>query len=434
MIKKIQAFLEKYIAPIAEKLNSSDIIKALSRGMMYTMPVVLGVSILAVVVNLPIDQWQAFLKDSNLSAVCNQLLAVTMNLLAPYVVLSIGYNHGKLKGVNGITSAIVSLSLFLVFMPLVVNEGERSVSYMIDVSYLGSNGIFMAIVLGIVVSWGYSVLMKKLAIKLPDAVPSMVTDSLSPTFVAIILFTAAFFIKWAMTFTSFGNLFDLVNQILATPIMNIGSSPLALIFAYSFASLLWFFGVHPSAILNVFSPAISICLFGNMEAFMSGTPVTELPHLTFAIIYAMMSIGGSGNMLGLGINMLTAKSERYKALSKMAFIPSIFNISEPMMFGVPVVLNPTFFVPMVISTPIIGFVAWGLSSFGLGNSLNPAVMSPWVMPKPISALMSGGFGLLVISLVSLVIAVVLYYPFFKVADKMALDEEKAVLEGEAYAE
>ena len=431
MFSKMQAALEKYIAPIAEKLNGSDTIKALSRGMMYTMPITLGVCILAILVNLPIEAWTTFLTNSGLSAVCNEVLTVTMNMLALYIVISIAYNNGKQKGINGITTAVVTLGVFLVLMPLVVTTEGRSTSYMINTAYLGSSGIFVAIVLGVLVSNIYAFLMKRISIKLPESVPTMVTDSLSPTFVAIIVFTITFLIKWGLTFTPWGNLFDMINQLLATPIMNVGSTPWAIIIAYTFSNILWFFGVHPSAIMNVFSPAISICLLGNLEAFMAGTPVAELPNLAFVTIYAAMSLGGSGNLIGLAISMLTAKSERYKSLVKISAVPCLFNISEPMMFGVPVVLNPIFFLPMILATPICSFVAWGLCGLGLSNAMNPAVMAPWVMPKFISGFMMGGFGLMLVVIICIVISTLLYYSFFKIADHEALKEEAQVKAQEA---
>lgn len=426
----MQGTLDKHIAPIANKLNGNDVIKSLSRGMMYSMPITLGVCVLAVLVNLPIEPWTAFLSSTGLDTTCNAVLTVTMNMLALYLVISISYNLAKIKKVNAITAALITLGVFLVLMPLVVQTEDRSTTYLINTAYLGSSGIFMAILLGVIVTLIYVFLMKHMKIKLPKSVPTMVVDSLSPTFVAITMFTGAFLIKWALTFTPWGNLFDCVNTLLATPIMNVGSSPLAIIFAYSFSCVLWFFGVHPSAIMNVFSPAISICLLGNLEAFMAGTPAAELPHLAFVTIYACMGIGGSGMLLGLAISMATAKSERYKALFKIAAVPSLFNISEPMMFGMPVVLNPTFFVPMVISTPVVGFLAWGLCALGLNATPNPAVMTPWVLPKFISGFLMGGFGLMAIVLICLVVAVLIWYPFFRVADKQALEEEQAAVASE----
>lgn len=434
VMDSMQGALEKYISPVAAKLNGSDVVKGMSRGMMHTMPIMLGVCVLAVLVNLPMEGWQAFLTGAGLSAVCNELLAITMNMLALYMVVSIAYSFGKLKGANGVTSALVTLGIFLVLMPLKVEVAERRASYFIDTTYLGSKGIFLAIILGLAVSGAYAWLNKRMNIKLPSSVPTMVVDSLSPTFVAIVMFTGAFLIKWGFTFTPWGNVFDCVNTLLAAPIMNVGSSPLAIIFAYSFSCILWFFGVHPSAIMNVFSPAISVCMLGNLEAFMAGTPVAELPHLAFITIYAVMSLGGSGQLIGLAISMIGAKSARFKSLFKVAAIPSLFNISEPMMFGVPVVLNPAFLVPMVIATPVTGSVAWGLAELGLNASFNPAVMAPWVLPKFVSGFLQGGFGLFVIVALCMVIATAIWYPFFRVADAAALKEEQEALGNVAEAE
>jgi len=425
MFEKLQDNLEKYVSPLAGKLNNSNLITAMTRGLMYTMPVILGVSLLAILVYLPIEGWQNLLTNTNLGPVTNELLSVTMNSLAIYMVVAISYSYGKLKNHNGIVVAVISLAVFLSLIPLNVLVEDRATMYSIDTSYLGSEGIFIAITLSLIVSGLYVWLKDRISIKLPESVPPMVSDSLSPTFVAIIIFTLTFIVKWLLTFTTFGDIFTLINTVLAAPLTNIGTSPLAIILAYSFSAFLWFFGVHPSAIMNVFSPFISVALLGNLEAFMAGTPANELPYLTFVTIYMCMSIGGSGQLFGLSLNMIRAKSERFKSMFKLTFIPNLFNISEPVMFGVPVVMNPVFFLPMVLATPLTGFLAWGLTNFGLNNAMNPAVISPWVLPKFIAGFLTGGIGLMIIVLICMILSFLLYYPFFNMADKQALEEEQA---------
>lgn len=420
----IQGWLEKHVQPFAEKLNKSDAIKAMSGGMMYSMPITLGVCILAILLNLPIPALQGILNSTGLAAIGNQVLNVTMNMLGVYIVACIGYSYANAKKMSGMTSAVICLAVYLIMLPITQLGEGRAVQNLIDISYMGSKGIFVAILIGMFVSILFCWLMPRVGIKLPDSVPPMVMNSLTPTFAAMIIFLIAFIAKWALTFTSFGNLFDLVNTVLAAPIMNVGSSPWAIIFAYTFSNLLWFFGVHPSAIMNIYSPAISYCMLANLEAFQAGTPASQLPHLAFITIYACMGIGGSGNMIGLALNLIKAKSERFKAMFKLAGIPSLFNISEPMMFGIPVVMNPIFFIPMVCCTPICSLVAWTLCKIGMNNSLNPAVYTPWAMPKFISGLMMGGFTLMIVVLICTALATLIYYPFFKMADEQALKEEQ----------
>lgn len=419
----MQSTLERYVSPIAEKLNENQAIQSLTRGMMGTMPIMLGVCLLSIIVNLPIEPLSAFLASSGLADAANGVLTVTMNMLALYVCVSISYTYAKMKGENGICTAMLTLGIFMVMVPLVVQvEGRSSIS-LINTSYLGSQGIFVAIALSLLVVSLYSFLMKRMKIKLPESIPTMVSDSLSPTFVAIVMFTLALLVKWGFTFTPWGNLFDCVNALVATPIMNIGTSPVSFILVYTIACFFWFFGIHPTAILNVYSPVLSASLIANIEAYTSGTPSALLPFLIISVLRVCVNIGGSGEGIGLALCSLTAKSERYKALSKVAIVPALFNISEPLMFGMPVVMNPTFFIPMVFVQPICLLAAWGMTALGFANALNPAASTPWVVPNLISSFIAGGFGFAAMILVIIVLATLLWYPFFKVADNQALREE-----------
>lgn len=419
-MNKLQTFLESHLGPLAEKLNKSDIIRTISMGMMSTMPITLGVAILAILVYLPIPAWQALISGAGIQEIGVQVLTVTLNMLAPYEVIALARAYATIKNSNVINSIIVALGAFFVLCPLNIIEGTYSNSYTISTSYLGSNGLFLAMILGILIPSIYRFLMKHVGIKLPDSIPPMVTDSLSPTFAAMIIFAGAFLIKWGFSLTAFGNLFDFFNSVVAAPVMKLGCSVPALLIAYTFSNLLWFFGIHPSAILSAYGAAIGVAVAGNVQAYMSGQP---LPYLQFQLVYALLTMGGSGILIGLSLSMLTAKSERYKSLRNLGFLPSLFNISEPIMFGFPVVMNPIFFIPMVISVPLCGGVAWIMSSMGLGSSLNPAASMPWIMPGPITAFLQGGFSYLLIAVVVVLISTILYFPFFKMADNEALNEE-----------
>lgn len=133
--------------------------------------------------------------------------------------------------------------------------------------------------------------------------------------------------------------------------------------------------------------------------------------------------GGQGATLGLVISMIRAKSERYREMFKLTSIPSLFNINEPLIFGMPIILNPLFFIPMAIGPLVMGLAAWGMASLVDLTNYNPTIAFPWTTPAPITMFFRGGLTLLLISIVSLAISVVIWYPFFKIADKKALAEE-----------
>lgn len=420
----IQGFLNKWLGPIAEKLSGNKGVQAISGGMMATMPVVLGIAGIAIFINLPIEPLTEFLESSGMSLVGNQVMSVTMSLLAIYMTVTIGSRFGKSLGLNGTTCAVFTMGVFLVLMPLqVVTVDETSTTYILP-SYLGSNGIFMAVLLGLLVPWIVSLLMDKLEFKLPDSVPPMVTDSLSPTFAAIVVFTACFLIKWAFTFTPWGNVFDMVTALVGAPVMSIGSSVWAPIVVQSLSMLFWFFGVHPNAITGIYAVVSNACMVANLEAFLAGEP---LPYLDWQIMWTILNTGFTAEALPLAVCLLTAKSERYKATSKLAIVPAIFNITEPMMFGVPVVLNPFFAIPMVAVKAVVGLVTMVFVRTGFISTLNPAVSLTWIMPFPITATLMGGVGFLFVALIGFAISFCLFYPFFHMADDVALKEEAAAV-------
>lgn len=424
---KIQNIMDKTIAPVASKVADSKMLDALMGGMMCTLPMTLGVSVIAILINFPIPGFSDWVVSSGLMATGNSILTVTMNMMGIYISFFIGLRWGKVCGLSGYTGGIVSGAVFLAFMPQQSFEDIPMASF-INTSYMGSNGIFVAILLGLIVPKVTAILMSKLEIKLPDMVPPMVADSLSPMFAAIVLFTAVWFAKWGLSFTPWGNLFDMINTLIGTPVTMVGASPLAYIIVCSLQSIFWFFGVHPNVMLNFYAPVIMACSAANTEAIIAGE---ALPYGAWAVVALGTAIGGQANALGISISLLFTKSERFKAIRAIALVPSLFNISEPLMFGLPVVLNPTYFIPFVLNIPVCAIVVQALYALGLGAAFNPTIQLPWVLPQPVIAFMQGGIGCLVISVAVLAVSVLMYTPFTLMADRQALREEQAALEESA---
>lgn len=424
---KIQNIMDKTIAPVASKVADSKMLDALMGGMICTLPMTLGVSVIAILINFPIPGFSDWVVSSGLMATGNSILTVTMNMMGIYISFFIGLRWGKVCGLSGYTGGIVSGAVFLAFMPQQSFEDIPMASF-INTSYMGSNGIFVAILLGLIVPKVTAILMSKLEIKLPDMVPPMVADSLSPMFAAIVLVTAVWFAKWGLSFTPWGNLFDMINTLIGTPVTMVGASPLAYIIVCSLQSIFWFFGVHPNVMLNFYAPVIMACSAANTEAIIAGE---ALPYGAWAVVALGTAIGGQANALGISISLLFTKSERFKAIRGIALVPSLFNISEPLMFGLPVVLNPTYFIPFVLNIPVCAIVVQALYALGLGAAFNPTIQLPWVLPQPVIAFMQGGIGCLVISVAVLAVSVLMYTPFTLMADRQALREEQAALEESA---
>lgn len=419
----MQGVLEKYVGPVAQKFTSFKLVQGLMTGMMSTMPVTLGVALLSILVGLPIAPLSDFLNSTGIAAVINDVLVVTMSLSALYMCASVSYAYGKVLGNTGMASVVASIGVELLLIPL--GRTEEGLTYL-PTSYMGSNGLFVALVVALAVPALLNFLMKHMALKLPDSVPQFVSDSLSPMFCAIVIFTGFTLLKWGMTLTSWGDVYTCVNAIISAPIMGLGSSPAAVLIYFTLCNVLFFFGIHPSVLMAVYMPVISACGLANTEAFLAGQP---LPYLEFIILFSI----GSSDALGMELALLTAKSERYKALSCVALVPAIFNISEPIMFGTPIAMNPYMFIPYILLKPVAWLCAFVGFSLGLGNAFNPTISMPFVVPLPISNFFTGGIGLVIIVLASIVAIAALFIPFVRIADKQALKEEAEARAAEAAA-
>lgn len=421
---KFQNSIEKLMGPLAAVISTNKFIRALTAGFMSSMPITLGTALVAVLSNLPISPWQKFLVSTGLYQVSQDFISLTLSLLAIYIVVTISYNFTVAEGKNGIVGAIISSATFVSLMPIQNVEINGALTKTLLVSNMGSNGIFVGMIVGLIIPWIFCKLMdKNLQLKLPDTVPPMVSKSIAPTFVAMIIFTGVFLLKWGCTLTEYKDIFNMVATIIAKPVMYFGTSPWAMIFMMTFMNLCWFFGIHPSPILSCYMPVIMAAAVANMDAFLAGKP---LPYLAFGLIYTAIYVGGNGNTLGLCVATLFAKSEKYKVMRKMVIPANIFNINEPIIFGFPIMLNPLYFIPMVFTSLVSGTVAMFLIKI-LPVSLNPTISLPWVTPGFVTSIMSGGFYLFLIWVISLAIHFVMYLPFFRIDDANAYKEEQVIL-------
>ncbi len=416
---KLQTVMEKVISPIAKKMNENKVIKALASGMIATMPVSLGVAAICVLVTLPIPGWTDIVNSAGFSYIGNEIMSVTLSALAIYLVINVAYNYAQAEGENGMTAATISLGIFLMMMPVFI-EGKDYFLQAIETKYIGSDGIFVGMLISVLSSMAYCKLCKKnLKLKLPESVPPMVTNSLSPIFIAIIMFTFMAVVKYLFYISPYNNIFNFFNSIIAAPILKFGATPAAIIAVYTFAGLMWFFGVHPSPIISTYGVVLTTAMTANIEAFNAGN---VLPYLSYYIIYLCLFFSGTGNTLGLTLCFSKAKSERYKSMKAISLVPNLFNINEPVIFGTPVILNPIFLIPMILNTLLPGLLGWAVTSF-VTISINPTIEMPWVTPTFITAFIQGGIPLFLLILGCIVLTTIVWYPFFKIADDEALKEE-----------
>lgn len=424
-MKKLEMLLDRFIGPIAQKMSDSDTIQAVAEGFMRTGPITFGIALFAILGNLPIDSYTTWLNEVGLKVHFDAVLNASMNIIALYVVFSVGYCFAKRKNQGAIACGFLSLLSFLIIMPQTVVGKEGDVTAF-AIKYLGGSGILVGLIIALLVGYIYVFLCKKgLSFKMPEGVPPMVSESLSPMFIAMIIVTIAFLIRVGFAFTPYINAFDFFEQTIGGVILKFGLSVPTIFLLYFVANLLWFFGIHPNTVYGPFTPLAMTIMMTNIADLQAGNPIT---YATLSLVSIFAAFGGNGNTLGLCISMLTAKSQRYKKMLKLAFLPNIFNINEPLIFGMPVMLNPIFFIPMVFTNVVLGLL--GLFATTIFEfAYNPTMaLLPWTTPIFVRALLAGGISLLIMILILLVVNTVMYYPFFRIADKKAVEEERAAME------
>jgi PTS system cellobiose-specific IIC component len=433
---KLEALVER-IAPATTKMQENLYVKSMMGGFMATMPVLMFGALCSMIVGFPVEAWTTWVKPTALGAALQAGVDGTTNLLAVYVVLAIGYNVGKNLNKDVLATAVSGLLAFLLVTPFtttLTDAAKTVVPSVIPMSWLGPQGVFTAIVTGLlaprifawVVDRGWKIVM-------PDSVPPAV----SRPFEAIVPFgiIGALFllVRAGFAATPYGHFGAFLYTTLAQPLAGLGNSFWAWVVIFLVVHILWLLGIHGT--LVAFSVLLAVLIGPATENQAAGAAGQPLPYLlTITFGFAVLQwIGGPGNLLGLSTNMLLAKSQRYKSFGRIAFLPSVFNIIEPIIFGFPLVFNPLMAIPFIL-TPLVN-LALGYMLMASGIIAVPWVALPFsvfTMPViPGGFLLGGGWTFGVFMIVAYLISVVIYLPFFRVADRQALAEERAVEASEA---
>lgn len=422
-----QSVIDKYVLPIATKFGSNKAIQSISAGLMYTLPLTLGASMFSILANFPIPSVNTWINNTGLTEQFNALLGGTLNIIGFLIAFSIPYSYTKLldkSRSNPLMAAFLSVASFITLMPQSVGEENLpALSY----DYLGSSGMFVAIILGLLIARVYVKLSqnKKLLIKMPEGVPPMVSQSFEPLIVAVIILIGVVIVRIGLSYTQMENMFNLIQTFIGNPITKIGGSVPAFILIGMLANGLFFFGIHPNAINSALIPLLMNMTLVNITAYQEGT---AMPYKDIMIVNSFLNNDAVGSTLSLIIAILIiGKSKRYRSFAKISAIPNVFNINEPVIFGLPIMLNPILFIPFFLSTFITGLIGYIGSVSGFISYYDPVLAlgmaSVWTIPKFITSFFIMGWQGLLLRLISIAIMVMVYMPFIKALDNQELSKE-----------
>ena len=333
------------IAPLARKLGENRYLSVLRDAFMLSFPLTMFGSIVVVINNLPFfnDQTKALL--SNLFG---NGQSATMSIMTVFVTFGIGYYLCRSYDVEGIFGGAVSFASFLILTPFMVTSAKgEEVTGVLSLDRLGAKGMFIGMIAVFLAAEIYTRITKKgWQIKMPASVPPAVSKSFAALIPAILTLSVFLVINAVATGLFKVNMHDIVYQLIQAPLTGLGSSLPATLIALFFVQFLWFFGLHGQIIVNsVMDPIWNTLMLENLEAYKAGK---ELPHIITKPFMEVFTVGLGGSGMTLAVVILMAfvlKKKQYQDVGRLALAPGIFNVNEPVIFGLPIVLNPTILIP-----------------------------------------------------------------------------------------
>ncbi|MBS9398811.1 PTS sugar transporter subunit IIC [Pediococcus acidilactici] len=411
---------------ISEKMGAvanNRYLTAIRDGMAVIIPVSIIGSFFTILLNLPIDAWKAFIQPY--ASMLSIPMYYSISLMAVYCVFSITSSLCKFYDLDTVsTSVLAEMSFFiLAIVPNVLSAktaGMEPGTYL-PLANMGAQGLFTAILCAIfsveVVRFFYK---KNLIIKMPEGVPSAVGKSFSALMPGVVIIVVSFVLKEILKLD--------VNGILTwifSPIGYFGHDTfLSAVIPVFLITIIWLFGVHGMVIATpILYPYWYANLNANTDAIAhGGAPVH---FMTEQFFQWFVWVGGAGATLSLAILLaFFSKAKFSKTMGAVTIIPAIFNINEPLIFGIPIIMNPYFAVPFVLAPTAMAAVTY--LAMKLHMVAYTTAVAPWTLPGPIGAWMATGFDwrAIVLCIVNILISMMIYWPFFKAYDKNQLKLEK----------
>lgn len=417
-------FLERSLVPIADRMNNNRYLTALRDGFMVALPLIIFGSIFVVIANLPfLDRLIGEEAFATYQDALGPASAATLSIMGLFVIIGIGYKLAERYELNAIYGGVVALASFLILTPQVL-EGVDGV---IPTASLGAQGLFLGILTAFVSVELYRFFVnKKWTIKMPPGVPDAVANSFSALIPISLTLTIFLAVRIIFSYTPFGTVQEFIYTVIQQPLTALGSGLPATIIAVMLIQVFWFFGLHGQIIVNsVFDPIWYALNDENLQAFMAGTELPNVVTKQFIDTF-LVGMGGSGMTLAVIILIfIIGRSRQVKELGKLGGPPGIFNVNEPIIFGLPIIMNPMVIIPWIIAPVVVTIITYLAMSIGFVPK--PAgIIVPWTTPIFLSGFLATGNAWqgAVLQLVNLIVVMLIWWPFLKVMDKNYYEKEK----------
>lgn len=417
-------FVDKFTM-FASRLGNEVHLRSLRDAFATIMPLYILAG-LAVLINNTVFQW--ILSGDTLTGaqywgtlIVNGTLNISSLLIAPVI----GYMLSQNKGYeNPLAAAVISLATLVVMMPNTVSvtpvgaEEGVMVQGVLTFSNVGTGAMFAGVIIGLVATelfiWITGI--KRLQINLGDSIPPAVGKSFNVLIPFILIMSFFALVSAVLNNVFHTDLVQIITMLIQEPLRTATTGLAGCIFLYSLGNFLWLLGIHQSVIYSsILEPLLIVNMTLNMAAYAAGEAIPNIINVAFVPAFGLL--GGSGSTICLLIaTLLFSRNAATKSVSTMAFVPGLFNINEPVIFGYPIVYNVCMAIPFVL-TPAMGIiVAYIATSLNFMNKC--VVYIPWTTPPLLSGYLAtaGDWRAIIVQALILVIGVLIYIPFVKMND------------------
>lgn len=437
-MEKFTCILQK----LAEKIDRNKYLGVIKEALIIYVPITIIGSLASLFSTLICSETSGLASISgfgflaSLSTVFSAINFAGMSAISLGLVVIVGLLMGKRNGINFYLAGITAFVSYLTIIPTSTSatEGDTilTITNVIPEGSISAKNMMIGFFIAIIAVEFLTKLMKieKIKIHMPDSVPDMIADSFNNMIPVLLTVVMVALIGFAAQQLSGQYITDLFYDILQKPIEGVMQSPVGILTVVFITNFLWVLGIHGGLVTrSVRVPFMLTALAANVAAVEAGgvasNPVTETFWVNFC------AIGGSGNTIALlVVILLISKRQEYKSIAKLSMVPALFGINEPVVFGLPIVLNPVLAIPFILSS--LATTALGLAFTYIGFIPCSTVAVPAGLPIIVQSFVgyAGSMTACIAVVICLVVAALIYAPFVLISNKMAMQEKEQVLDNE----
>lgn len=405
----------------SDKIGSNIYLQAVSQGVMSMLPVVIIGSFASLLSGIPIPVWQGFIQSCGIASLLSAVVSATTNMLGLFFTYGIARSFAEKLEIKSKIPAVLAMISYIALLPTMTLENGTTIP---STSYMGTSGMIVGIILAILVCKLFKlVLDSNITIKMPEGTPDYVSNSFVSLIPGFVIIICVMVLRALFGFTPWGNMFDCLYMLLQIPLTALlGTNLVSNCLTQFLTQLCWSLGIHPGFLSSATAPVMFSLDGMNQAAYAAGQPVPNIIGMAFSY---SMTIATLYPAFAVAV-LLFSISQQLKTVGKISLAPAIFGISEPLMFGVPVVMNPLIAIPWIIS-PMINFLL-GYFACASGLVARYAGVTVFNFPMIVTGILNGSVSCALLEVVIFVLDIAIFMPFVKIQDKKLLAEEAAAAE------